>query len=154
MVRLFQCNMNGFTSNNKAVPLYCIFHNHNHIGTCSNPEGKGTVKDRDTLIEQSVTWINEAQVVYDKFMKQISTVRYSFNTTGTANYRVQLAMPPSIKNNYNNIIKNYSFILLERSLLSWEHSDFGKCFLCFYLLGCSGLKSWSSLSLYSSVALE
>jgi len=26
------------------------------------------------------------QVVYDKFMKQIRTVRHSFNTTGTANY--------------------------------------------------------------------
>jgi len=31
-------------------------------------------------------------------MKQIRTVRHSFNTTGTANYRVQLALPPSIKN--------------------------------------------------------
>jgi len=28
-------------------------------------------------------------------MKQIRTVRHSFNTTGTANYRVQLAVPPS-----------------------------------------------------------
>jgi len=34
-------------------------------------------------------------------MKQIRTVKHSFNTTGTANYRVQLAVPPS-KNNYNN----------------------------------------------------
>jgi len=32
-----------------------------------------------------------------EFMKQIRTVKYSFNTTGTANYRVQLAVPPSIK---------------------------------------------------------
>jgi len=40
-------------------------------GDCNPP-----VKDRDILIEQSVTRINEAQVVYDKFMKQISTVRY------------------------------------------------------------------------------
>jgi len=55
------------------------------------------VKDRDTLIEQSVTRINEAQVIYDKFMKQISTVRYSFNSTGTENYRVQLAVCPLIK---------------------------------------------------------
>jgi len=35
------------------------------------------------------------QVVYDEFMKQKRTVRHSFNTTGTANYRVQLAVPPS-----------------------------------------------------------
>jgi len=42
------------------------------------------------------------QVVYDEFMKQIKTVKHSFNTTGTADYRVQLAVPPSIKNNYNN----------------------------------------------------
>jgi len=54
--------------------------------------------DQDTLIEQSVTRINEAhriiikQVVYDEFMKQIRVVRHSFNTTGTANYRVQLQL--------------------------------------------------------------
>jgi len=36
------------------------------------------------------------QVVYDEFMKQIRTVKHSFNTTGTANYRVQLELPPSI----------------------------------------------------------
>jgi len=35
------------------------------------------------------------QVVYDEFMKPIRTVRHSFNTTGTANYRIQLAVPPS-----------------------------------------------------------
>jgi len=35
------------------------------------------------------------KVVYEEFMKQIRTVKYSFNTTGTANYRVQLAVPPS-----------------------------------------------------------
>jgi len=29
-------------------------------------------------------------------------VKHSFNTKGTANYRVQLAVPPSINNNYNN----------------------------------------------------
>jgi len=46
------------------------------------------VKDQDTLIEQSVTRINEAHriivklVVYDNFMKQIRTVRHSFNTAG------------------------------------------------------------------------
>jgi len=46
------------------------------------------------------------QVVYGKFMKQIRTVRHNFNTTGTANYRVQLAVPPSTNNNdnHNNII--------------------------------------------------
>jgi len=42
------------------------------------------------------------QVAYDEFMKQIRTVKHSFNTTGTANYRVQLAVPPSIKNNNHN----------------------------------------------------
>jgi len=104
-VWLFRCSMNGFTNNNKAVLLYCIFHNHNHIGVATQ-RARGLqlpVKDRDTLIEQSVTRINEAQriltkqVVYDKFMKQIRTVKHSFNTTGTANYRVQLTVPPSIK---------------------------------------------------------
>jgi len=34
-------------------------------------------------------------------MKLIRTVRHSFNTTGMANYRVQVAVP---KNNYNNWI--------------------------------------------------
>jgi len=38
------------------------------------------------------------QVVYEEFMKQIRTVRHSFNTTGTENYRVQLAVPPSTNN--------------------------------------------------------
>jgi len=37
-------------------------------------------------------------------MKQIRTVKHSFNTTGMANYRVQLAVPPSIKNNLIIII--------------------------------------------------
>jgi len=52
------------------------------------------VKDRDTLIEQLVTGIYEAhriivkKVVYDEFMKQMRTVKHSFNTTGTENYRV------------------------------------------------------------------
>jgi len=46
------------------------------------------------------------KVVYDEFMKKIRTVRHSFNTTGTANYRVQLAVPPSTNNNrnHNNIV--------------------------------------------------
>jgi len=102
--------MNGFTSNNKAVPLYCIFHNHHHIGVATWRAGdcNPPVKYRNTLIEQLVTPINEAhrivlkQVVYDEFTKQIRTMKHSFNITGTANYRVQLAVPPSIKNNYNN----------------------------------------------------
>jgi len=77
------------------------FNNHNHIGVATQRAGElqPPVKDRDTLIEQSVTRINKThriivkQVVYDKFMKQIRAVRHSFNT---ANYRVQLAVPPSI----------------------------------------------------------
>jgi len=36
---------------------------------------------------------NSHKVVYDKFIKQIRTERHSFNTTGTKNYRVQLAVP-------------------------------------------------------------
>jgi len=71
----------------------------NHIGVATL-RGRGScsplVKDRNTLIEQSVTQINEAHrmiVVYDEFMKQIRTVRHSFNNTGTANYRVRLAVP-------------------------------------------------------------
>jgi len=94
--------------------LYCIFHNHNHIGVATRGL-QPPVKDRDTLIEQSVTRINEAhgimvkQVVYDDFMKQINTMKHSFNTTGTANYRIQLAVPPSIKitiinHNHNNTV--------------------------------------------------
>jgi len=45
------------------------------------------------------------QVAYDKFMKQM-TVMHSFNTTGTANYRVQLAVPNLANNihNHNNIV--------------------------------------------------
>jgi len=71
------------------------FNNHNNIGVPA-VRGSPLVKDRDTLREQSVTRINEAhriivkQVVYDEFIKQIRTVRHSFNTTGTANHRVQL----------------------------------------------------------------
>jgi len=38
-------------------------------------------------------------------MKQIRTVRHSFNTTGTANYRVQLAVLPSTNNNNNIVLK-------------------------------------------------
>jgi len=76
------------------------------------------VQDQDTLIEQLVTQLNEAQriivkqVVYDEFMKQIRTVKHSFNTTGTANYRVQLVVPPSIKNSYNH---NHNNTVLKKS---------------------------------------
>jgi len=87
------------------VLLYCIFHNHNHIGLATQraPGLQPPVKDRDTLIEQFVTRINEAphriivkQVIYDEFMKQIRAVKHSFNTTGMANYRVQLQLKITI----------------------------------------------------------
>jgi len=103
-VRLFRCNMNG----SPAIIRLCRYIVHFIIKIiigAATRRARGLqppVKDRDTLIEQSVTLINEAQVVYDKFMKQIRTVRYSFNTTSTANYRVQLAVPPSIKNYHHN----------------------------------------------------
>jgi len=95
------------------------FINHNHIGVATQRAGgcSPLVKDRDTLIEQLVTQINELhriivkQVVYDEFLKQIKTVRHSFNTTGMGNYRVQLAVPPSTKNNYNN----HNNIVLKKS---------------------------------------
>jgi len=45
------------------------------------------------------------QVAYDEFMKQITTVRHSFNTTGMANHRIQLAVPPSTNNNHNHFSK-------------------------------------------------
>jgi len=45
------------------------------------------------------------QVVYDEFLKQIRTVRHSFHTTGTANYRIQLAVPPSTNNDNNIVLK-------------------------------------------------
>jgi len=100
-VRLFRC-----MGSPAIIRLYCCiyfnhFNNHNHVGVTAlgggwRAGGSPIVKDRDTLIEQSVTRINEAivkQVVYDEILKQIRTVRHSFNTTGKANYRVQLAVP-------------------------------------------------------------
>jgi len=114
-VWLFWCSM----CSPAIIRLCCYivyfnhFNNHNHIGVATLRGQRGCsplVKDRDTLIEQSVTRINEAhriifkKVVYDEFMKQINTVRHSFNTTGTVNYRVQLAVPPSTNNNHNNIV--------------------------------------------------
>jgi len=91
------------------VPLYCIFHNHNHISVATRREGgcNPLVKDQDTLIEQSVTQINEAhRIIVKQVMKQIRIMRHSFNSTGMANYRVQLAVPPSIKNHkpHNNTL--------------------------------------------------
>jgi len=35
-------------------------------------------------------------------MKQIEMVRHSFNSTGTANYGVQLAVPSSTNNDHNH----------------------------------------------------
>jgi len=55
------------------------------------------------------------QLVYDKFMKQIRTVKHSFNTTGMENYRVLLAVPPSIKNNYNNHNHNHNYTVHKKS---------------------------------------
>jgi len=52
------------------------------------------------------------QVVYDEFMKQIRTVKHSFNTTGMQT-TVQLAVPLSIKNNYNNY--NHNNTVLKKS---------------------------------------
>jgi len=54
---------------------YIVYFNHfnNHIGVATQGGCSPLVKDRDTLIEQSVTPINEAhstivkQVVYDEF---------------------------------------------------------------------------------------
>jgi len=63
------------------VPLYCIFHDHNHIDVATQ-RARGVqpaCKNRDTLIEQSVTGINEAhriivkQVVYDESNKESET---------------------------------------------------------------------------------
>jgi len=55
-----------------AVPLYCIFHNHNHISVATRTAGGlQTPHKRSTLIEHLVTRINEAhriivkQVVYE-----------------------------------------------------------------------------------------
>jgi len=78
----------------RYIVYFNHFNKHSHIGvaTWRAEELQSPVKDQDTLIEQSVTEINKAhriivkQVVYDKFMKQIRTVRHSFNTTGMANY--------------------------------------------------------------------
>jgi len=102
--------MNGLTSNNKAVLLYCIFHNHNHIGVATRRAGGCNPCKRlrysNRAVGNKAPRIIVKQVVYDEFIKQIRTVKHSFNTTGTENYTVQLAVPPSIKNNYNNHNQN------------------------------------------------
>jgi len=96
--------MHGFTTNNKAVPLYCIFHNHNHIGVSTHRAGglqPPCKRSRYSNRAVGITRINKAhkiivkQVVYDEFIKQIRTVRDSFNTTGTANCRILLVVLPS-----------------------------------------------------------
>jgi len=55
-------------------------------------------------------------VVYDEFMKQIRTMKHSFKTTGTANYRIQLAVPPSNKNEYNN--HNHNNAVFKKKLIN------------------------------------
>jgi len=84
-VRLFQCSSPAIIRLCHYIVHFNYFNNHNHI-RCSNLEGRGLqapVKDRDTLIEQLVTRINEVrhriiikQVVYEEFMMQIKTVRH------------------------------------------------------------------------------
>jgi len=130
--------MHGFTTNNKAVLLLYIayfnhFNNYKHIGVATL-RGRGLqppCKNQDTLIEQSVTRINKAhriivkQVVYDEFMKQIRTVKHSFNTTETTNYRVQLAVSPStiiiiIKVNKQVLQKNQKFSTRVGTIVDWK----------------------------------
>jgi len=90
--------MHGFTSNNKAVLLYCssII---NKIIDIATQEGQGGPCKRLRYSNREVGNLNKAhgvvKVVYDEFMKQIRAVRHSFNTTTThmANYKVQLAAP-------------------------------------------------------------
>jgi len=83
-------------------------HNYIYIGVATRRVAH-PVKDRDTLIEQSVTgiydahWIIVKQVIYDEFVR---IVRHSFNTTGTANYRVQLAVPKITNHNNTVLIKS------------------------------------------------
>jgi len=93
----------------RYIVYFNHFNNHNRIGVATW-RGRGLQPPCKRSRYQSVTQINEAhrvivkQAVYDEFMKQIRTVGHSFNTTGTANYRVQLAMPPSTNNNHNHNI--------------------------------------------------
>jgi len=91
MVQLFRCSMHGSPAIIRLCRYIVYFNHYYHIGVATWRAGglQPPVKDRDTLIEQSVSRINKAhriivkQVVYDEFMKQIWTVKHSFNTTGT-----------------------------------------------------------------------
>jgi len=87
------------------------FNNHNHIGVATRrgrglqPPCKRSRYSNRTVgnsNKQSTQNNSQTSVVYDEFMKQIRTVRHSFSTTGTENYRVQLAVPPSANNNHNH----------------------------------------------------
>jgi len=102
-VRLFRCSIHG----SPAIVRLCSyivyfnhFNNHNHIGVTTLRGREAAVKGRHTLIEHLVTRINKAhriivkQVVYDEFMKQIRTVRHSFNNTGMANYQSPASNAP------------------------------------------------------------
>jgi len=62
VVQLFRCSMHEFTTNNTILPYF----NHNQSHRHSNRRARGLqppVKDQDTLIEQSVTWIKHTRVV-------------------------------------------------------------------------------------------
>jgi len=92
----------------RYIVYFNHFNNHNHIGVATwRVRGCGPCK-RSRYSNRAVGNSNKCrrhtvkQVVYDEFMKQIRTVRHSFNTTGTANYKVQLAVSHLTKNNYNN----------------------------------------------------
>jgi len=54
------------------------------------------IKTLSKLLQQTATYSNYLSIT-------TRTVRHSFNTTDMANYRVQLAVPPST-NNHNNIV--------------------------------------------------
>jgi len=95
------------------IRLYCYyiyfnhFNNHNHIGVATWRAGglQPPCKRSNRAVGNSNkrgTQNNSQQVVYDEFMKQIRTVRHSFNTTSIANHRVQLAVPPSTNYNHNH----------------------------------------------------
>jgi len=67
-----------------------------------------------------VAMVLKLLLYYDEFMKQIRTVRHNFNITGTANYRVQLAVPPLTKNNCNN--RNHNNTVLNKKLKKLVHT--------------------------------
>jgi len=111
--------MHGFTSNNKAVLLYCIFqsvNNHNRTGIATQRAGglqspckRSRYSNRAVGNSNKQGTQNNSQTNdYDEFMNQIRTMRHSFNTIGSANYRIQLAVPPSTKNNHDKNHNNTS----------------------------------------------